>query len=84
MFKGNIEYYAEEIEINGKFRTFAKNAAIVFAGHNTVTAQLKIKSARGIYCIHTFLLQYKSKFTEKNLKNPFVVLVFFFFNTSIP
>ena len=47
-FQGNIEYYAEEIEINGKFRTFAKNAAIVFAGHNTVTAQLKIKSARGI------------------------------------
>ncbi|XP_078335085.1 inositol 1,4,5-trisphosphate-gated calcium channel ITPR2-like [Crassostrea virginica] len=44
--RGNIEYYAEEIEINGKFRTFAKNAAIVFAGHNTVTAQLKIKSAR--------------------------------------
>jgi hypothetical protein len=48
-FKGNIEYYANEIEINGKFRTYAKNAAIVFAGHNTVTAQLKVKSDRGIY-----------------------------------
>ncbi|KAK3086885.1 hypothetical protein FSP39_024881 [Pinctada imbricata] len=44
--RGNIEYYADEIEINAKFRIFAKNTAHVFAGHNTVTAQLKVKSNR--------------------------------------
>ncbi|XP_060552412.1 inositol 1,4,5-trisphosphate receptor type 2-like [Ruditapes philippinarum] len=38
--KGNIEYYSDEVEINAKFRSFTKNCSIVFAGHNTVAAQL--------------------------------------------
>lgn len=50
MFQGNIEYYVEEIEINGKFRMFVKNVVIVFVGYNMVIVQLKIKSVRGIYC----------------------------------
>ncbi|VDI71716.1 Hypothetical predicted protein [Mytilus galloprovincialis] len=44
--RGNIEYYTDEVEINYKFKLFAKNAATVFAGHNTVSAQLKFKSNR--------------------------------------
>ncbi|KAL4233979.1 hypothetical protein ACF0H5_005634 [Mactra antiquata] len=44
--KGNIEYYSDEVEINSKFRIFTKNCSIVFAGHNTVTAQLGIRSNR--------------------------------------
>ncbi|KAK3610322.1 hypothetical protein CHS0354_029791 [Potamilus streckersoni] len=44
--RGNIEYYADEVEINAKFRTFTKNSSTVFYGHNTVTAQLKISSKR--------------------------------------
>lgn len=78
MFQGNIEYYVEEIEINGKFRIFVKNVVIVFVGYNMVIVQLKIKSVRGIYCKYIFFLQYKSKYIEKNFKNLFVVLVFFF------
>ena len=46
-FKGNIEYYSDEVEINAKFRTFTKNCSFVFAGHNTVSAQLKVNSKRG-------------------------------------
>ncbi|XP_071092410.1 inositol 1,4,5-trisphosphate-gated calcium channel ITPR3-like isoform X4 [Haliotis cracherodii] len=44
--RGNIEYYSSEVELNAKFRTFAKGCAVVFAGHNTVQAQLKFKSKR--------------------------------------
>ncbi|XP_021341779.1 inositol 1,4,5-trisphosphate receptor type 2-like [Mizuhopecten yessoensis] len=44
--RGNIEYYADEVEINCKFRTFAKNVSVVFFGHNKVQAQLKVKSSR--------------------------------------
>lgn len=44
--RGNIEYYSGEVELNAKFRTFAKNANLVFCGHNTVAAQLKINSKR--------------------------------------
>ncbi|KAL5022859.1 hypothetical protein ScPMuIL_002014, partial [Solemya velum] len=44
--RGNIEYYATEVDLNTKFRIYAKNCAVVFAGHNTVNAQLKIKSKR--------------------------------------
>ncbi|CAG2222632.1 unnamed protein product [Mytilus edulis] len=44
--RGNIEYYTDEVEINYKFKLFAKNAATVFAGHNTVSTQLKFKSNR--------------------------------------
>ncbi|CAE1323884.1 unnamed protein product [Acanthosepion pharaonis] len=46
MNSGNIEYYSGEVELNAKFRTFAKNANLVFCGHNTVAAQLKINSKR--------------------------------------
>lgn len=56
MFQGNIEYYVEEIEINGKFRMFVKNVVIVFVGYNMVIVQLKIKSVRGIYCKYVFFL----------------------------
>ena len=60
-FQGNIEYYADEVEINAKFRTFTKNCSLVFAGHNTVTAQLKVKSKRGrfIYEIYGSVIRYK-------------------------
>ncbi|ESO91009.1 hypothetical protein LOTGIDRAFT_163525 [Lottia gigantea] len=44
--RGNIEYYADEVDLNTKFRFFAKSAAVVFAGHNSVNAQLKLKSKR--------------------------------------
>ncbi|XP_076470932.1 inositol 1,4,5-trisphosphate-gated calcium channel ITPR2-like isoform X2 [Babylonia areolata] len=44
--RGNIEYYSAEVELNAKFRVYAKNCAVVFAGHNTVTAQLRFKSKR--------------------------------------
>ncbi|WAR13356.1 ITPR1-like protein, partial [Mya arenaria] len=44
--RGNIEYYSDEVEINAKFRTFTRNCSIVFAGHNTVSAQLKFNSKR--------------------------------------
>ena len=46
-FQGNIEYYSAEVELNAKFRTFVKNCSVVFAGHNTVKAQLKLNSKRG-------------------------------------
>lgn len=42
--KGNMEYYAAEIELNAKFHTFAKHCSTVYCGHNTVAAQLKYKS----------------------------------------
>ncbi|XP_055891550.1 inositol 1,4,5-trisphosphate receptor type 1-like isoform X4 [Biomphalaria glabrata] len=44
--RGNIEYYSAEVELNAKFRLYAKNCAAVFAGHNTVAAQLKINNKR--------------------------------------
>ncbi|XP_041375499.1 inositol 1,4,5-trisphosphate receptor type 3-like [Gigantopelta aegis] len=44
--RGNIEYYSAEVELNAKFRTFVRNCSVVFAGHNTVKAQLKLKSKR--------------------------------------
>ncbi|BFZ19742.1 hypothetical protein BsWGS_22781 [Bradybaena similaris] len=44
--RGNIEYYAAEVELNAKFRLYVKNCSAVFAGYNTVAAQLKIKSKR--------------------------------------
>ena len=50
-FQGNIEYYSDEVEINAKFRLFAKNSSTVFAGHNTVSAQMKFRSKRGIQII---------------------------------
>ena len=51
--QGNIEYYSTEVELNAKFRVFAKNCAVVFAGHNTVSAQLRFKSKRG-NCVSSF------------------------------
>ncbi|CAH1798712.1 unnamed protein product [Owenia fusiformis] len=44
--QGNMAYYAEELELNAKFRTFSGNCSTLFGGHNTVAAQLKIKSKR--------------------------------------
>ncbi|KAH9498183.1 hypothetical protein Btru_007903 [Bulinus truncatus] len=44
--RGNIEYYSAEVELNAKFRLYARNCAAVFAGHNTVLAQLKINNKR--------------------------------------
>ena len=48
-FQGNIEYYSDEVEINAKFRTFTKNCSLVFAGHNTVSVQLRVSSKRGLW-----------------------------------
>ncbi|XP_053402419.1 inositol 1,4,5-trisphosphate receptor type 1-like isoform X7 [Mercenaria mercenaria] len=44
--KGNMEYYAAELELNAKFHTFAQNCSRVHVGHNTVQQQLKYKSKR--------------------------------------
>lgn len=46
-FKGNMEYYASELELNAKFHTFATNSSVLFRGHNTVQAQMKYKNKRG-------------------------------------
>ena len=54
VLQGNIEYYSGEVELNAKFRTFAKNANLVFCGHNTVAAQLKINSKRGEFSFALF------------------------------
>ncbi|XP_052817063.1 inositol 1,4,5-trisphosphate receptor type 3-like isoform X2 [Mya arenaria] len=42
--KGNMEYYAAELELNAKFNTFAQNCRRVHVGHNTVQQQLKQRS----------------------------------------
>lgn len=39
-------YYANEEAINKRFTTFAVNCSLVYGGHNTVEAQLKVKSKR--------------------------------------
>ncbi|XP_076449737.1 inositol 1,4,5-trisphosphate-gated calcium channel ITPR1-like isoform X2 [Babylonia areolata] len=44
--KGNMEYYSTELELNAKFHTYTNNCMLVHSGHNTVQAQLKIKSKR--------------------------------------
>ncbi|XP_035825085.1 inositol 1,4,5-trisphosphate receptor type 3 isoform X3 [Aplysia californica] len=44
--RGNMEYYSSEIELNTKLRCFTNNCHAVHSGHNTVVAQLKIKSKR--------------------------------------
>nr|XP_019924346.2 inositol 1,4,5-trisphosphate receptor type 1 isoform X2 [Crassostrea gigas] len=44
--KGNMEYYASELELNAKFHTFATNSSVLFRGHNTVQAQMKYKNKR--------------------------------------
>nr|XP_022341730.1 inositol 1,4,5-trisphosphate receptor type 2-like isoform X3 [Crassostrea virginica] len=44
--KGNMEYYASELELNAKFHTFATNSSVLFRGHNTVQAQVKYKIKR--------------------------------------
>jgi hypothetical protein len=45
--KGHKEYYQAELELNSKLRTFAVNCSLLYGGHNTVQAQLKVKSKRG-------------------------------------
>ncbi|XP_046366515.2 inositol 1,4,5-trisphosphate receptor type 3-like isoform X5 [Haliotis rufescens] len=49
--KGNMEYYASELELNAKFHTFTKNCSVVHSGHNTVSAQLKYKKNKREYTI---------------------------------
>ncbi|KAL3860316.1 hypothetical protein ACJMK2_010455, partial [Sinanodonta woodiana] len=44
--RGNMEYYASELELNAKFHQFATNCQHVHCGQNTVSQQLKIKSKR--------------------------------------
>ncbi|GFO23772.1 inositol 1,4,5-trisphosphate receptor type 3-like isoform x9 [Plakobranchus ocellatus] len=44
--RGNMEYYSAEIELNAKFHHFTNNCSKVHSGHNSVKAQLKIKSKR--------------------------------------
>ncbi|XP_055890997.1 inositol 1,4,5-trisphosphate receptor-like isoform X3 [Biomphalaria glabrata] len=44
--KGNMEYYASELGLNAKFHCFTSNCTKIHTGHNTVQAQLKIKSKR--------------------------------------
>ncbi|PVD21454.1 hypothetical protein C0Q70_19627 [Pomacea canaliculata] len=44
--RGNMEYYATELELNAKFHTFTSNCMLVHCGHNTVQAQLKVKCKR--------------------------------------
>ncbi len=43
---GNKEYYGMEIDMNSKLKVFASNCAKLCSGHNTVQAQLKVKSSR--------------------------------------
>ena len=45
--QGNKEYYAAEIELNNKLKTFSVNCSLLNGGHNTVSAQLKTSSKRG-------------------------------------
>jgi hypothetical protein len=42
-----MDYYATELELNAKFYTFTNHCRSVHSGHNTVQAQLKVKSKRG-------------------------------------
>lgn len=79
MFQGNIEYYVEEIEINGKFRIFVKNVVIVFVGYNMVIVQLKIKSVRGIYCKYVFFCNIRVSIQRKIFKKNICCFGIFFF-----
>ena len=45
--KGQTEYYAAELLLNSKLRVFAVNCSLLYGGHNTVHAQLHVKSKRG-------------------------------------
>ena len=54
--QGHKEYYAAELELNAKLRTFAVNCSLLYGGHNTVQAQLKAKSKRGETYIYMIIL----------------------------
>ncbi|XP_064627454.1 inositol 1,4,5-trisphosphate receptor type 1-like isoform X9 [Lineus longissimus] len=43
---GNMNYYANELDLNAKLRTFAVNCSLLYGGHNTVSAQMKYRSKR--------------------------------------
>jgi len=45
--QGQTEYYADELLLNAKLRVFAVNCSLLYGGHNTVHAQLHVKSKRG-------------------------------------
>ena len=49
--QGQTEYYANELSLNAKLRVFAVNCSLLYGGHNTVHAQLHVKSKRGQYYI---------------------------------
>ena len=51
VLQGHKEYYAMELELNAKLRTFAVNCSLLYGGHNTVHAQLKFKSKRGKFSL---------------------------------
>jgi hypothetical protein len=42
-----MNYYANELDLNAKLRTFAVNCSLLYGGHNTVSAQMKYRSKRG-------------------------------------
>ena len=44
---GPQEYYIGELELNAKLRVFAVNCSLLYGGHNSVQAQLHVKSKRG-------------------------------------
>ncbi|XP_074663089.1 inositol 1,4,5-trisphosphate-gated calcium channel ITPR3-like [Tubulanus polymorphus] len=43
---GNANYYANELDLNAKLRTFSVNCSLLYGGHNTVAAQMKYSSKR--------------------------------------
>jgi len=45
--QGQTEYYTTELLLNSKLRVFAVNCSLLYGGHNTVHAQLHVKSKRG-------------------------------------
>ena len=47
LLQGQTEYYAAELVLNAKLRVFAVNCSLLYGGHNTVHAQLHVKSKRG-------------------------------------
>ena len=47
LLQGQREYYSGELDLNEKLKTFAVNCSLLYGGHNTVQAQLKVKSKRG-------------------------------------
>ena len=65
--QGQTEYYAGELLLNSKLRVFAVNCSLLYGGHNTVHAQLHVKSKRGHLTVHSSLsLTHWSVYTRKH------------------